>query len=311
MTGVGTRVVVAGGSGLIGRALVGNLLDAGYEVVVLTRKPQGLAHSDALREVSWDGRQLGPWMESLVGASAVINLAGAGIADTRWTPRYRAEIVSSRLESTRTLVVAIQAVDRRPQVLVQGSAVGWYGDRGEERCAESAAAGTGFLAGLAVAWEGASEPVEAVGVRRVILRTGIVLTRSGGALAKMLPAFRAGLGGPLGSGQQWFPWIHLADEIAAIRFLMQEEALSGPFNLVAPGIVRQAEFARTLGSVLRRPAVLPVPAFALQWLFGEMSKALLSGQRAEPARLIAAGFSFQFSELKAALVDLLGSKDRT
>jgi hypothetical protein len=309
MTADRQPVILAGGSGFIGRALTESLIRSNQPVLVLTRKPRGNSSRDGIQEIAWNGKDLGPWVSSLAGAAAVVNLAGAGIADARWTSAYRREIIASRLDSTRALVAAIERVKPRPRVLVQGSAVGWYGDRGEEVCPETAAAGKGFLAELAVAWEEASEPVEALGVRRVVVRTGVVLSSAGGALQKMLPVFRLGLGGPLGSGQQWFPWIHLADEVAAIRFLMAQESLSGPFNLVAPGIVRQGEFARALGNALHRPAVLPAPAFALRWLFGEMSAVLLGGQRVEPARLLAAGFVFRFPELQGALADLLGRKD--
>lgn len=310
MTEASPRVVVAGGTGLIGRSLVQSLTRRGFEVVVLSRRARTGAGTAPMRFEIWDARTPGAWSSSLAGAVAVVNLAGAGVADRRWTERYRDEIVSSRLDSTRALVEALESARPRPRVLLQSSAVGWYGDRGEEPCPESAPPGIGFLAELAREWEEASLPVESLGVRRVLLRTGVVLAREGGALAKMLPAFRLGLGGPLGNGRQWFPWIHAADEISAIQFLLEREDLSGPFNLVAPAIVRQREFAAELGRALRRPAVLPVPQLALRLLFGEMGSVLLASQRVVPERLLSAGYAFRFPELGPALADLLRAPAR-
>ncbi len=306
------RIVIAGGSGMIGRALAADLAVAGADVVILSRSiGTTVAEIPGVRQATWSGRAAqagarGRWIEECDGAAAIVNLSGANLAGGRWTARRKRELTSSRLEPTRALVAAIGLARTKPRVLVQASGVSLYGPRGDDPVDESQPPGRGFLADLAVAWEAASAPVEAEGVRRVLLRSGAVLTTAGGALAKMLPAFRLGLGGPLGSGRQWFPWIHLADEVGAIRFLIERDDLGGPFNLVAPSTATQREFARALARALRRPGFLKVPAFALRALFGELAEILLTGQRAIPKRLLDAGFAFRFPTLPAALGDLVG-----
>ncbi len=299
------RVVIAGGSGLIGRALAHSLVAQGREVVVLSRsaEPPGLA---GCRVERWDGESLGRWREALEGAAAVVNLAGAGIADRRWTADRRRVLRASRIGPTALLTSAIRSAAQPPGVLVQGSGIGIYGDRGDERLTEQSTAGEGFLPLLARDWEAASEAVEEVGTRRVVVRTGLVLAREGGALARLLPVFRVGLGGRLGSGRQYFPWIHLTDEVAAIGHLIGETTARGPFHLVAPEAIRQREFARRLGRALRRPAVLPVPGWLLRTVLGELASELLTGQHAAPEALLASGFRFRFASLDAALADLVG-----
>ena len=275
------KVVIAGSSGLIGRALSRALLARGDEVTALPRFGAS------------------PW--SVGGADAVVNLAGASVGGKRWSPSYKREILDSRVDTTRALVEAIGAAARRPRVLVNASAVGYYGGRGDEVLEESAAPGTDFLAGVVVEWEAEARKAP---VRSVQVRTGIVLSAEGGALGQMLPPFKAFVGGPIGSGKQWFPWIHLEDEVAAILWAIDRDSLSGPVNLVAPGIVTMREFASALGRALHRPSLFPVPAGPLRLLLGEFAGVLLEGQRAVPKKLLDSGFRFKFTDVGAALADL-------
>lgn len=235
----------------------------------------------------------------------MVNLCGAGIADTRWTDLRKRELVSSRLESTRALVAAMSRMRVKPKVFVNASAVGYYGARGPEPLTERSANGRGFLAELCQKWEDEAAQAEALGIRTVMLRTGIVLTPSGGALAKMLPFFRAFLGGPLGSGRQMMSWIHIDDHLRAVEKAIEDERVRGPINLTAPDPVTMNEFSRTLGRVLRRPSLLPAPAFALKALLGEMSEVVLQGQNALPTRLTETGFVFRYPRLEDALRSLL------
>jgi uncharacterized protein (TIGR01777 family) len=238
----------------------------------------------------------------------VVNLAGENLASGRWTPARKSVLVASRVEPARAIGEAIAAARARPGVLVQASGVGFYGSQGERVLDESAPAGRGFVPELCQAWEGASSGVPALGVRRVLLRTGVVLAREGGALAKMLPPFRWGVGGPFGSGRQWWPWIHLDDAVAAIRLLIEHPEAAGPFNLTAPGLLRNRELARALGSVLHRPSWLPAPAWALRLALGEMASVLLDSHRAPPSGLMQAGMRFGFPELATALDQLIHAR---
>jgi uncharacterized protein len=303
------RVIIAGGSGLIGRAVAGALAAAGNEVVVLSRDPDRVRGLPAgVRAARWDGHSAAGWEALLEAGSAVINLAGEAIAAGRWTEERKRRIRASRVDAGRAVVAAVRLAaeaGRAPAVVLQASGIGYYGDAGDREVDEDSPPGADFLAEASVAWEASSAEVEALGVRRVVLRTGVVLDRDGGALPKMLPPFRLGLGGPLGGGRQWFPWIHMADEVGAILFLLAAEAASGPFNLCAPRPVRSRDFARALGKQLHRPSILPVPAPALRLALGELAAALLGGQRANPRRLLAAGYRFRFPDLPEALADLL------
>ena len=300
------RIVVAGGTGLIGSALVSALAGAGREVVVLSRSAQGPPLPAGARRRAWDVREVGGWAAELESARAVVNLCGAGIADRRWTERRKGLLASSRLEPTLALVEAIGAARERPALLLQGSAVGYYGDRGDEPLDEDSGPGrAGYLPELSLAWERASEGVEGLGVRRVLLRSGIVLARAGGALPVMARPFRLGVGGPIGSGEQWVPWIHIADEVAAIRFLIDAADAAGPYNLVAPEPVTQATLSCELAHALHRPNLLRAPAFALRLALGEMADMVLGGQRLAPRRLLEAGFVFRNPDLSEALAELL------
>jgi uncharacterized protein (TIGR01777 family) len=260
--------------------------------------------------VQWDAATPGPWAAAVDGAGAVINLAGQSVAGRRWSEEYKRQIRESRLASTRALVGAIGAARVRPRVFLCASAVGFYGDRGDQQLDESAGPGRDFLAGVCADWEreaaaaAALPPAQgAEPVRVVQLRTGVVLAppAEGGALAKMVTPFQLFAGGPLGSGRQWFPWIHLDDEVAAIVWSLDHAEVHGPTNLVAPGAQTMADFCRTLGQVLRRPSWAPVPAVALRLLVGEMAEVLLGGQRAVPAQLTRTGFRFRYTESAAAL----------
>jgi uncharacterized protein (TIGR01777 family) len=299
------RVLVVGGSGLIGRALVTSLVEDAHQAVVLTRRPaevRGLP--PGVRAAGWDGRSLGAWVEEVAGADAIVQLAGESIFG-RWTAAKKRRLASSRVASSRLLAEACAAVRRRPAVFVQGSAIGFHGDRGDEVVDETTPAGEGFLADLAVEWEAASAAVEALGIRRPVVRTGLVLARDGGALPLLRLAHLAFAGGPLGRGRQWVPWIHQADEVGAIRFLLEHPQATGPFELVAPEVVRNGELSRQLATLLRRPSWLPAPAFAVRLMLGELAESLLGGQRARPAALLALGYRFRFPGLAAALADLL------
>ncbi len=298
------RVLITGGTGFLGRALTKRLREAGYEVIVLSRRPERARLPPGVQAVRWDGRTATGWAALADGAFALINLAGESIGQ-RWTAAARQRIRESRLNAGRAVVEAVAAASMKPQVLLQASAVGYYGPHGDERLTEEDPPGNDFLARLAVDWEASTQPVEAMGVRRVILRTGLVLERDGGALARLLLPFRLFVGGPLGDGRQGWSWIHRADWVEAVKFLMECPDARGPYNLTAPQPVSNAEFSRVLGRVLGRPSWLPVPAFALRLAFGEGAAFLLTGQFVLPRRLLEAGFVFRYPDLESALRAIL------
>ncbi|MYN12790.1 TIGR01777 family protein [Pusillimonas sp. TS35] len=296
------RILLTGGTGLIGQALCKHWQPQGHELWVWSRNPQqvpllcagakGIGQLEALEGI-------GPF-------DAVINLAGAPIADRRWTKARRALLWRSRVDLTRTLVDWLGRQPVPPRVLISGSAVGWYGDGGDRWLTEdSAPSGTDFGSRLCMAWEKEAERARLWDVRVALLRTAPVLAASGGMLAKLLPAFRLGLGGRLGNGEQWMPWIHLHDQVAIINHLLHHEACSGPFNACAPQLVRNADFTQTLARILHRPALLPVPAWALRLALGEMSVLLLGGQRLIARRTEESGYEWQYPELSGALTHLL------
>jgi uncharacterized protein (TIGR01777 family) len=298
------KIVIAGGSGFLGTALTRALIQAGNAVAILTRGSAGEAAG--VRHVTWtpDG-DTGRWAAALAGADVVVNLAGESIAAGRWSAARKHRIEASRLHATRSLVTAIAAQNPRPRVFVSASAVGYYGPRGDDLITEAAGPGHDFLAGVCAKWEAEAERAGDLGVRVLQSRTGLVLARGGGALPKMLLPFRLGGGGPLASGSQYWPWIHLDDWVRLISWTLGAPALSGPFNATAPTPVTNAEFSRALGRAMHRPALLPAPAFALRLMLGEMADALLlSGQRAIPAKAIATGFVFRFTTVGDALADL-------
>ena len=306
---MGKRIAVTGGTGFVGTALVDALLARGDEVVVLTRNPaKAQANAVArgsLRFERWDAsREPAAWVE---GVDAIIHLAGEGVFDARWSDARKKALVDSRVIGTTAIAEAIRAASSKPRVWVSASAIGYYGSRIESSPqSESGHAGDGFLATLAQAWERAASGAAGQGVRIVHPRIGLVLGKHGGALAKMLPPFRAGVGGPLGSGKQAFPWIHLADAVAALLFLVDTDGLEGPVNLVAPALDTMGAFTKALGRALHRPAIVPVPGFALALALGsERAEALLTGVPVVPAKLQEFQFHFRFRTVDEALADIL------
>lgn len=291
------KIAIAGASGMIGCAFGAALRAAGHEVVRLVRR---LATRDD--EIRWDPTT-GEWDATRWrGIDAVVNLAGENIAAGRWTAARRERILRSRVDATRTLVRAMRSLDPRPRVFLSASAVGFYGDRGDEWLTEASAIGNGFLPEVCLAWETHADGAARDGVRTVLLRFGTVLAAKGGALGKMLPLFRVGLGGPLGSGQQWMSWIALDDAVGAMAHALNNRRCAGPLNFVSPEPVTNAEFALTLGRVLHRPARLRAPGWALRAAFGRMAdEALLASTRAAPEKLRASGYAFRHATLESAL----------
>lgn len=294
------KVAIVGATGLIGRRLTDALLGMGWDVVPVSRRGQDVAGVTGVR---WDPGVGEAVPRELLEADAVVNLAGAGIGDARWTDARKRLIADSRVDTTRALVAALG--DGGPSVLVNGSAVGYYGT-GEETRTEASPAGDDFLAETCEAWEREALVAADKGVRVVLLRTGIVMAAEGGALKKQLPLFKLGVGGPLGGGRQWQSWIHVDDVTGLIAHAIEHAEVSGPLNATAPNPVRQKEFASTLGRVLGRPAFLPTPGIALKLAMGEMATIALDGQRVEPAAALASGYAFRFTDLEAALRDVLG-----
>ncbi|MCJ2165625.1 TIGR01777 family oxidoreductase [Pseudodesulfovibrio sp. S3] len=298
------RAIIAGGTGFIGRALVRELKEHGWEIVVLSRNPGKVAavFDTGVIGMPWDN---GDWPDMIEPDTAVVNLAGEDIAGGRWTGARKRRILDSRVRAGERIVQAVKKAGVAPGVLIQASAVGYYGPCGNTPVNEYAESGKGFLAEVTRRWESSTSGLEELGSRRCIVRTGVVLGQ-GGALKRMLPPFRYFLGGPPGSGFQGVSWIHLHDEVRAIRFLMENPEASGPYNLTSPNPVNFRKFAHALGTVLNRPYKTPVPPFALRLLFGEMAdEVLLSGQLALPERLMKAGFTFGFPDLRDALRDIL------
>lgn len=296
------KIAISGASGLIGRRLLKALVAQGHSLHVWSRHagtnlPGGIGIS------VWDPVKGEPAAADLKQADAIIHLAGEPLAQ-RWTPEVRRRIRDSRVIGTRHLVHALGLIDRRPQVLISASAVGYYGSRRDELLTEASSAGSGFLADVCMEWEQEAQAAESLGMRVVRLRTGVVLDARGGALAKMLPPFRFGLGGRLGDGRQWMSWIHIDDLVGIITHFLNTP-LGGPVNAVAPNPVTNAEFTRTLAATIRRPAIFPVPVFALRLMFGEMSSVLLDSQKVVPRAAEAAGHPFRYPELAPALVAAL------
>jgi uncharacterized protein len=294
------KIVISGASGLIGTQLVAKLSQGGHEVIRLVRR------SPKSGEIQWNPKSGTLDAAALEGADAVIHLSGAGIGDKRWTAGYRKEILDSRTDTTALLAKTIASLSRKPSVFLSGSAIGIYGARNDEQLTEVSTHGTGFLADVCEQWEAAAKPAVDAGVRTVYLRTGIVLSPKGGALKKLLPLFKLGVGGKFGNGKQWQSWISIDDEISAIEYLLTAN-VSGAVNLTAPNPVTNAEFTKVLASVLKRPAIVPVPTFAPKILLGgELADALLfTGQRVIPAALNASGYTFKHTTLESALRSLL------
>jgi hypothetical protein len=300
-------IVVAGGTGFIGQRLVARLRARGDRVRVLSRRPEATRLPEGVEAVGWQPDALGPWVQALEGASGVVNLAGEPVAGGRWTDAKRRRIYDSRVVATRRLVEAMGRLRARPAVLVNGSAVGYYGPRApDEVLTEGASAGDDFLARVTVDWEGAARGAEPLGVRVVLLRIGLALGPEGGVLRAMLPAFRMFAGGPIGSGEQVLPWVHVDDLVGLIEFALDDERALGPVNATAPHPVTMNDFAAALGASLGRPARVRVPALALRVALGEAAEPALTGQRALPRRALDLGFAFRHPTLEGALGDLFG-----
>lgn len=300
------RIIITGGSGLIGRALARDLGSSGHDVVILTRDPDKVgALPSGVRAARWDGRTAQGWVSLLDGDSAVVHLAGESVAEGRWTAEKKRRIRDSRVVSGAAVMDALREAPVKPRVLIQSSAVGYYGGRGDEVIPEDTPPGHDFLAEVCQEWEASTAEAESLGVRRAVARTGIVLAREGGALPLMSLPFKMMIGGPIGDGRQWFPWIHIDDEVGALRFLLEREEARGAFNLTAPHPVTNRELTQALARVLGRPGFLPAPGFALRLALGEMAGSLLQGQRAVPSRLQELGYAFRWPDLEPALVSLL------
>lgn len=297
------NIVIAGASGFVGSYLSTRLLESGHRITGLgTSLNHPFEGREGFRWIAADTTKKGDWQETLHDADVIINLTGRTIFKY-WTKKYKSEIHDSRILTTRHLVEAMG--NRKDLLLLSTSAIGYYGHRGDDLLDETQGPGDDFLAGIAVDWEKEALTAEEKGVRVALMRFGVVLGRNGGALSKMVPAFNFFAGGPLGSGHQWFPWIHMEDLVNAVYFIMENSAVKGAVNFNAPGVIRQKYFAKALGKTLVRPAVVPAPAVFMRLLMGEMGNTLLSSQRAVPEKLLSAGFNFNFPDVDAALWDLV------
>ena len=309
------RVIITGGTGLIGRALAESLATDQHEAIVLSRTPErATSLPRGVRAERWDGRTADGWGQLADGADAIVNLAGETIGGEnmwalvtkRWTPDRKRLIRDSRVNAGAAVTQAVEAAQHKPRVVIQSSAVGYYGAHHDEEITEETPVGLDPMAQICLDWEAATAKVEAMGVRRAVIRTaGMALSTRGGTLPFMMLPFKLFVGGPLGSGKQWISWIHIADEVRAIRFLIENPAASGAFNLCSPNPLRNADFGRVLGRVMRRPSYFPVPAFAMRLMMGEKATLVLDGQRQVPKRLQKMGFQFHFPEADAALKDLI------
>jgi len=300
------NILIPGGTGLIGNAFIKALLAAGDEVWVLSRNPEKARTLVGVKVFRWDGKTPQGWENLIEQADAIVNLSGENLVADPWTADRKRLILTSRVDSGHAIVTAIKNNPHRLQVLMQASAVGYYGPGDDRILDEASPAGSDYLAQICTEWEASTQPVEVMGIRRVVIRTGLIETTAGGMLPRLLLPFRLFVGGPLGNARQWWSWIHLLDEVDAMIFLLKNPSAQGAYNLTAPEPVRMSEFGRTLGKVLQKPYWFPVPAFGLKLLLGEMSKIVLEGQRAVPRRLQDLGYHFHFTQLEPALKDLLG-----
>jgi len=302
------KVIVTGATGFIGRRLCRELVTYGYEVIALSRNPQKARDvlGPAVSCDKWDGRHLGDWVSHLEGAYGVINLAGENVGDSKWTKEKKKRILNSRLDAIDLVIKAFSKVKDKPRVLIQASAMGYYGNRGDEVLKENARPGNEFLSDVVVQCEDAAKKIEQLGVRLVLLRTSLVLGADGGALPRMMQNFKMYTGGIVGSGKDWISWIHIDDEVKAIRFLLERDDLDGPFNLSSPSPVRSKEVYELLGNVMKKPSWLATPSFVIKAMLGERGKELLlSSKRLDPDRLLKAGFKFRFPVLETALKNLI------
>ncbi len=299
------NILISGGTGLIGRALSGYLCANGHKATIISRIPQEATEPDKPQEISWDELSDPHNFFGKNVVDVIINLAGENLGSGRWTAGKKKRILQSRLSASDKLVNAIRHSGNKPSLFIQSSAIGYYGTDREEQFDESSPPGNDYLAGVAQQWESSSSFVEELGLRRVVIRTGVVLNTHSGALARLLLPYRLFVGGPLGSGKQWISWIHLDDEVRAIAHVIDEKSISGAVNLTAPNPVTNTEFGRLIALVMGRPYWLPVPGFALKAILGEMSVLVLEGQKVLPCKLEETGFKFSFPNLKDALQNLI------
>jgi len=304
------KIIITGGTGIIGRALTTELSQAGHQISVFSRNPQKTVAG--AKTVQWDIEDIDSWLHHIEKADAIVhlageNLAGEGFFPTRWTLERKQRIVDSRVKTGKALTDAIRQAQTKPKVFIQASAIGYYGSHSDEIITESHKPGGDFLAQTCIEWENSTNEINNLGVRRAVIRTGIVLTPDSGALARLLVPYKMFVGGPFGNGKQWYSWIHIADEVAAIRFLIENQGAVGNFNLTAPNPLPNRDFGKTLGKIIRRPSLIPVPGFAMNITFGDVATVVLDGQRVLPERLLELGYKFKFPELDPALRNLLTS----
>jgi uncharacterized protein len=301
------KVIITGASGLIGLHLCKELIRRGNEITIFSRTPEKtrIIIPGAVEYVNWNYHEPKEWQNIVDGKNAIIHLAGANISGKRWTEKYKKEILESRIISTQNLIRAIENSSRKPECLIMSSAVGYYGNAGDEILTETSPSGTDFLAKVCRDWENESEYVDTLGIRRVNVRTGIVLTTEGGALKRMLLPFEFFVGGPLGNGKQWFPWIHIDDIVQIYLNVLDNKSIKGPINANAPGIVSMKEFSKRLGTTLNRPSVFYVPKVILRLVIGQVTESVLASQRAVPKALLDNGFKFKYENIQAALNDLI------
>jgi uncharacterized protein len=300
------KIFLTGGSGFIGKRLIEQLTSARHDVVLLTRNPlaKQVTHYPTVQVRQWDGKTPGEWVAELDGADAIINLAGEPIAAKRWTTEQKKKILESRVNATRAVVAAIKQAGKKPSVLINGSAVGYYGAVEDRKVTENDKKGAGFLADVVDQWEHEAWAAEVLGVRVALLRIGVVLGEGGGALEKMALQFKMFAGGTVGSGNQWFPWVHRDDIVNMILFALENPGASGPINATAPESVTMRQFCAALGMAMHRPSWAPVPGFVLKIALGEMAGMLLTGQRVVPSKLTSLGYAFRFPKLDGALGDI-------
>lgn len=301
------KIIITGATGLIGRKLSDELYKSGYEIIVFSRD-SGRAKEILKKDyayVDWNYRNPEKWNNKIADADAIIHLAGINLFAKRWNNEFKNEIITSRRETTKSLSDAIKNSSNKPKVFISASGVGYYGDGGNEILTENSPAGNDFLAEVCKVWESEAAEVESVGVRRVSIRTGIVLSTEDGALKRMLVPFKLFVGGPLGNGKQWFPWIHIDDIVGIYKYAVENENLSGAVNAASPNICTMKEFAKTLGKVLNRPSFFSVPKFALKLAIGEAGNVVLMGQRVSVEKLLSSEYKFKFENLEEALKDLL------
>ena len=300
------KVLITGGTGLLGNALAMDFVKDGHDVIVLSRYPERMPVTPpGIRLVKWDARTADGWGQYVDGADAIVNLVGENLSAGRWTTKRKRRILESRVNGGRAVLQAIGAAEAKPKVLIQASAVGYYGIHKSSVLSEAEPPGDDFLAQVCQVWEDSTKPVETMGIRRCVIRSAVFLSPKAGVLRRFLLPFRFFIGGPLGSGRQWLPWIHLQDGARAIRFMIENPSCSGVYNLAAPQELTNRKFAQALGKVMHRPAIFPVPAFLLRLLFGEMSSVILDGQNVSVERLLKSGFTFRFPSIEPALSDLL------